>query len=300
MELVLNELSLHGQFTCVADFESAVDNIMNIKQLKPELHCHRNLRDGTVLVTHDLSLQQSVNQFKLEKKRAFMSWITTKGPFWEESRQHSPDDWLESQNDIVTDTGLGEVAYRRFKGSNYQTFSFEGSKWDIDSINVDWHCNGQVKSIDVINHWKIKERLIADLLNDYQPDKSNLPTLNKPLPNLKLSNEFVDLAKFRADLNSHSHEGKLALIQSIADRIAKLNGYKFNPNLSTSNQIKSKSYRKIYESICENGKKIYLSVDFEKGAFELCNHEGEHQGEIKFDGEKSGIAQLNHNIFINL
>lgn len=299
MQLLLNELSLNGQFTCVADFESAVDNIMKIKKLKPELHCHRNLRDGEVLVTHDLSLRQSVKQFKLNKQRAFMSWITTKGPFWEESRQHSSDDWLESQNDIVTDTGLGEVAYRRFIGSNYQTFSFEGTKWDIDPINVDWHCNGQVKSIDVINHVKINERLIIDLLNDYQPDKSNPPSLNKPFPNLKLSNEFMDLVKFREDINRNPHD-KQAIIQPVADGIAKLNGYKFNKNLSTLNQRKSSSYRKIYESVCSDEEKIYLSVDFEKGAFELCNHEGVHQGEYKFDGEKSGRAQSDHSIYLNL
>ncbi len=299
MEILLNELSLEGQFACVADFKKAIHNVMTIKKLKSELHCHRNLREGKVLVTRDLSLQQAVKQLDINLQRAFMSWITTKGPFWEDKRQHG-NDLLKSQDEIVTNTGLGEVAYRCFKGSNYQTFSFEFSKWQINPITVNWYSENKIQSIDIINHWRINDTLLDNLLNDYQHDESNIPSLNKPFPNLEWSDKLVDLNKFREEFSKYPSD-KQAIIQPVADRIAKINGYKFNQSLSTLNQQsnKKKSHRKIYEANRDRNK-VYLSVDFEKGAFELCNHAGEHQGEYKFNGEKSGEAKLDHSILLIL
>jgi len=157
MEVLLNELSLHGQFACVQAFQTAIDTVMlargKIRQFGGELRCHRNLTQAKV--THELSLQQAVLQLDRNKRGALMSWLTKEGPFWEDSRQHKADDWLESQNQIITDTALGEVAYRYFNGSNYQTFSFILSNWQINPIIVDWHRDNNSIAINVTNHWHI-------------------------------------------------------------------------------------------------------------------------------------------------
>jgi hypothetical protein len=157
MEVLLNELSLHGQFASVQAFQSAIDTVMlarsKMRQFGGELRCHRNLTQAQV--THEISLQQAVSQLDRNKRGALMSWITKEGPFWEDSRQHDADDWLESQTQIVTDTGLAEAAYRYFNGSDYQTFSFEPSNWQINPIIVDWHRDNNVIAINVTNHWNI-------------------------------------------------------------------------------------------------------------------------------------------------
>ena len=163
MEVLLNELSLHGQFANVLDFQTAVETVMSarskIRQFGGVLRCHRNLPQAQV--TFSLSLQQAVSQFDENKRREFMLWLTKEGPFWEDSRQHEVDDWLESQNQIVTDTGLGESAYRYFNGSDYQTFSFVPSGWQFTPITVDWHRDNDVIAITITNHWDVNSLEIA-------------------------------------------------------------------------------------------------------------------------------------------
>ena len=164
MEVLLNELSLHGQFASVQDFQTAVETVMSarskMRQFGGELRCHRNLTQAQV--THELSLQQVVSQLDRNKRGALMSWLTKDGPFWEDSRQHEVDDWLESQSQIVTDTALGESAYRYFNGIDYQTFSLIPSNWQINPITVNWYRNNsEIVDIDVINHLDINSLELA-------------------------------------------------------------------------------------------------------------------------------------------
>ncbi|MSP27847.1 MAG: hypothetical protein EXR80_05275 [Methylococcales bacterium] len=106
-------------------------------------------------------MQQAVSQLDRNKRGALMSWLTKEGPFWEDSRQHKIDDWLESQNQIVTDTGLGESAYHYFNGSDYQTFSFAPSNWQVNPIAVYWHRDDRMIAINVTNHWNINSLAIV-------------------------------------------------------------------------------------------------------------------------------------------
>ncbi len=164
MEVLLNELSLHGQFANVLDFQTAVETVMSarskIRQFGGVLRCHRNLTQAQV--TFALSLQQAVSQFDENKRRKFMSWLTKEGPFWEDSRQHGADDYFEFQNQIVTDNALGEAAYHRFNDNSYQTFSLIPSNWQINPITVNWHRNNsEIVHIEVINHWDVNSLEIA-------------------------------------------------------------------------------------------------------------------------------------------
>lgn len=160
MKVLLNELSLHGQFASVQAFQSTIDTVMlargKMRQFGGELRCHRNLTQAKV--THELSLQQAVSQLDRNKRGALMSWLTKEGSFWEDSRQHDADEYLICQDypDPVTDTALGEAAHHCFNGNDYHTFSFEPSNWEkINPIVVDWHRDDNVITINVTNHWNI-------------------------------------------------------------------------------------------------------------------------------------------------
>lgn len=184
MEVLLNELSLHGQFTNVLAFQTAIETVMaarsKMRQFGSELRCHRNLTQAQV--THELSLQQIVSQLDRNKRGALMLWLTKDGPFWEDSRQHEIDDWLESQDQIITDTALGESAYRYFNGSDYQTFSFEPSNWKINPITVNWHRNNsEIVDIYIINHWDVNSLEIA--LQATAPPITSWQHLAKDMPN---------------------------------------------------------------------------------------------------------------------
>ena len=76
-----------------------------------EFYCHRNVVNAQV--TPDLTMPQAVRALTRDQCRVLMQWLTRRGPFWEDARQHSGDDWLECKGEIVTDSAVGEAAYCR-------------------------------------------------------------------------------------------------------------------------------------------------------------------------------------------
>jgi hypothetical protein len=115
------------------------------------------------------------------------------------------------------------------------------------------------------------------------------PSSDHPLPGVKFSDMLVDnnWNEFREKLKNP--EEKIGLIKEMAENVAEISGYQFNPKLSSSEQERKKSLRQIFEA--GKGKnKIYLSTDFEKGRFEVCDHRGKHLGEYRFDGKRSQEA----------
>jgi hypothetical protein len=76
-----------------------------------------------------------------------------------------------------------------------------------------------------------------------------------------------------------------------------MNGYQEEDNLSAFNGQLSDSYRQIFSFSLKKGK-LYLSTDFEKGAFEVCDEKGRHLGELLFSGVWQNKPDLsgNHNI----
>ncbi len=194
MEVLLNELSLHGQFCNIQEFQIAIDAIMlarkKMKQFGRELHCYRNFRQSQV--THDLNLQQAVQQLDRNKQRDVLTWLTKEGPFWDDSRQHDADEYLECQNQVVTDNALGEIAYQCFSGNNYQAFSFNPSSWLINSLSVIWHRNSEtINHIEVINHWDIATletslQTASPVIKSWQQLAQEMPTR---CPNLTFSED---------------------------------------------------------------------------------------------------------------
>ena len=157
MEVLLNDLSLQGQFVSICAFQTAIESVMRIRnrmqQFGRELYCHRNVAQAHV--THDLTMQQAVQQLNQNERRAVMSWLSQHGPFWEDVRSHNSDDYFECQDQVVTDTALGESAYHCFNGSSYHTLSISPSHWLITPIRVVWHRDNETIDINVTNHWDI-------------------------------------------------------------------------------------------------------------------------------------------------
>ncbi len=126
------------------------------------------------------------------------------------------------------------------------------------------------------------------------------PSLDKLLPRVKTSDMLVDgdWNKFREELKKYPH-GKNAIIQEMAKNVAEINGYKYNQELSSHNQKTARSMRLIFEAGRGNGK-IYLSTDFETGAFEVCDYRGNHLGEYSFNGKRTKQPDHSgkHNIYL--
>ena len=157
MGLLLNDLSLHGQFEDINSFRLAIKKIMLIREIANrfgrDLYCNRNLLHAQI--TQDKAMQQAVNELRRDEQRLLMRWLTRHGPFWEDVRNHSGDDWFECNNDVVTNTSVGEVAWCYLNGINKWLVSVSPSNWVFTPILVDWVLgDDDRKTVHVENYWE--------------------------------------------------------------------------------------------------------------------------------------------------
>ena len=156
MGYLVNDLSLDGQYPDFEAFRNGIVRIMKMRQLAlrygRELYCHRNLINARV--TPRLSMPQVIGLFSIEEKRVLMPWLTKRGPFWEDIRQHKEDEYLECYQDIVTDSAIGEAAYCCLIGIERGLASFSPSSWEFSPVPVSWVVDtGDDRSVDVLNYW---------------------------------------------------------------------------------------------------------------------------------------------------
>jgi hypothetical protein len=81
-----------------------------------------------------------------------MQWLTQHGPYWEDARLHGPDDYLEYDGKVVTDTAVGEAAYCCLSGIERQLLSLTPSSWEFSPIPVAW-VRDSAELVSVVNHW---------------------------------------------------------------------------------------------------------------------------------------------------
>ena len=155
LELLTNDLSIHGQFHDIPTFRIALKQLMAIRNVAKrygrEVYCHRNM--ASVQVMPNVYMQQAIQGLPIDDRRAVMQWLTRRGPFWEDERLHGEDDWLECRGDVVTDTAVGEAAYRCLEGTDTSLVSMIPSSWDFSPALVEWRKNSEeVETVDVSNY----------------------------------------------------------------------------------------------------------------------------------------------------
>jgi len=97
-----------------------------------------------------------------------MQWLTQFGPFWEDARTHSPNDYLECNGEIVTETALGEAAFSCLHSADRRLVSLTPSSWESSPISVSWkRAEGDDSDIDVVNHLTVDDLKTA--LRSAQP-----------------------------------------------------------------------------------------------------------------------------------
>ena len=123
------------------------------RRFRRDLQCHRNVANAQV--TPDLNMREAAPRaLDRNKLRAFMGWLDRHGPFWDDVRQHSADDdLLECRSEMVTDTAVGEAAYCLIHGIDRGLVSLMPSSWLVSPLSVNWHNNGHVRSVEVLNYW---------------------------------------------------------------------------------------------------------------------------------------------------
>ena len=155
MELLFNDLSLHGQFNTPAEFEESIGRVMEMRAVAQrfglEVHCPATV--AAAQVTHELRMPQAAGRLDANVKRALMGWFTKHGPFMNPT--HGDDDYFAygDDDDIVTCKAVGEAAYRLCQGIDCRLMSLAPSAWAISPLRVTWHTEDP-KSVDVENYWE--------------------------------------------------------------------------------------------------------------------------------------------------
>lgn len=152
---MLNDCSIHGQFHSLGAFRDAIGRVMAIRatarRFGRDIQCHRNVAHRQV--THNMSMPRAIQVLSRDECSALMQWLTRRGPFWEDARRHSDDDWLECNGEIVTDTAVGEAAYCLLHSVARSLVSLAPSSWLASPLLVEWHEDGNVRRVDVPNYW---------------------------------------------------------------------------------------------------------------------------------------------------
>lgn len=157
MSLLVNDLSLHGQFRDHISFKNAIAQLMRMRQIVQsfgrELHCHRGMFNAQV--TPDSTMPQAIQALNQNEQRALRSWLTQNGPFWVDARNHSADDYIESLGRVVTDTAIGEAAWCELNGIERGLVSIVPSDWQKSPLPVAFtSSSGAENTIDVLNFWE--------------------------------------------------------------------------------------------------------------------------------------------------
>lgn len=108
------------------------------------------------------------------------------------------------------------------------------------------------------------------------------------LPLKRLTNYFLSNRKFKLSYAKGGQRDKLADYQIVGAAVARINGYVADPVISSINATDRKK-----RNIFFNGKlEKYISIDYEKGAFELHDLKGKHLGEYNYQGDLISGADL--------
>ena len=176
MELFANEMSIHRQFNDLPTFHGALERLMGMRgvahRFGRNVYCHRALAGAEPIP--GIRMQQAVQRLADNKRRALMIWLTSGGPFWDDLRRHDPNDWLECRDEIVTDTAVGEAAYRTLLGAKCALISAVPSDWNYSPVEVSW--NREAEGLDdrtaTIENWRDAVTLEARLQDAAPPIRS--------------------------------------------------------------------------------------------------------------------------------
>ena len=176
MDLLANDLSIHGQFHDISSFRDALARLLAMRnaahRFGREVYCNRALL--TAKPMPDMTMQQTLGRLASNEQRAAMSWLTRGGPFWDDICRHGAGDYLESRGEVVTESAVGEAAFRMLHGVEYGLVSVIPSDWDYSPVEVTWRqdSEGLHDQSVTLENWRSATMLEERLRANAQPIRS--------------------------------------------------------------------------------------------------------------------------------
>ena len=177
MDLLANDLSIHEQFHDRSSFRGGLERLMAMRSVAQrfgwDVYCHRGLLTANPMP--NMSMQQAIGHLAVEsERRAAMGWLTRGGPFWDDLRRHDVDDYLECQGEVVTESAVGEAAFRTLHSVECGLVSVTPSDWDFSPVEVTWRrdAEGLETQHTHLDNWRDVVALEEILRNAAPPIRS--------------------------------------------------------------------------------------------------------------------------------
>ncbi len=146
--------------------------------------------------------------------------------------------------------------------------------------------------VDIKNLYSGNENKYLSDLSVCRPGRDVNP-VNTPIWNIERTLKYIATL---LDLEPMERKERMAHLLTEGREIARLNGWVEDKRLSCINSSKDKKRCIFRPKKFRHNDSAFLSIDFEKRAFELLDYAGRHLGEYSYLGEKRTDAKDNHNI----
>lgn len=194
--ILLNDASLHGQFTAPEVFHDALRTLWGIRSFLVskglQLRVCRSVRLRKV--TSDLTFYGFLGSVPREIKTRLLLWLDREGPFWDDERTHSDGEYFECNEDLVTDTGAAEAAFLQSESTSAWLFSVSPSKFLTNPLIVHWRGRAEGDlAIKVPNGWTRDhaEQCVADLERPLASWYDLLEWAKRECEHLRLSDDIA-------------------------------------------------------------------------------------------------------------
>lgn len=157
--ILFNDASLHGQFGAPEPFRESLRTLWEIRSFLVGKGLHlkvcRSVRGRKV--TQSQTFYDFLGSMPREIKTRVLLWLDRDGPFWDDNRGHSEDEYFECCGELVTDTGAAEAAFLRAEGAAAWLFSINPSQFLANPLAVQW-CGrpGGDLVVEISNGWTLE------------------------------------------------------------------------------------------------------------------------------------------------
>lgn len=279
MRIIINELSLHGQFNSVSTFAKSIEKSLQILDILNDLEVSiLKKSDFYNLLTlpgknlHDVVVENSNNDTIRALQSNVVNWCI-KAPYWDTSPVHTCDDSYKSTFTAdLCNYGLAEAVENDKIVFSFDNASFSSHQLEIRKNKKLYHLYNLIKFVEFRDH-------LLTFLNN------NLLTgiaINDFFPKRNVAEKILRYSEYKNILKGLSESQKRNLYKEFGELIARINGWVYSSKLSGKN--KRDTYIKHF-----GGNHYNLEVDTRHGTFEMYQN-GNHLGEYKFSGDEHSDA----------